>query len=63
MTWVVFGFQRALYHSADAARKLAPYSAGQLAIGLGVVTAVGLGVLYFTWRVFFSMSGDFAEEL
>ena len=63
MTWVVFGFQRALYHSGDASRVLAPYSAGQLAIGLACVTAVGFAVLYFTWRVFFSMSGDFAEEL
>jgi len=63
LTWIVFGFQRALYHSSDATQKLAPYSAGQLAIGLGVVTLVGLGVLYLTWRVFFSMSGDFAEEL
>jgi ABC-type polysaccharide/polyol phosphate export permease len=63
LTWIVFGFQRALYHSSDAAVKLAPYTAGQLAIGLACVTAVGLAVLYLTWRVFFSMSGDFAEEL
>jgi ABC-2 type transport system permease protein len=63
LTWIVFGFQRALYHSSDATQKLAPYSPGQLALGLGVVTLIGLGVLYLTWRVFFGMSGDFAEEL
>jgi ABC-2 type transport system permease protein len=63
ITWVVFGFQRALYHSSDAAEKLAPMSTGELAIGLGCVIIGATIVLYFTWRVFFGMSGDFAEEL
>jgi len=63
LSWVVFGFQGALYHSSDADTVLAPMSDGQLATGLGVVIAVGTLVLYGTWRLFFSMSGDFAEEL
>jgi ABC-2 type transport system permease protein len=63
ITWVVFGFQRALYHSSDAAEKLASMSTGDLALGLGCVIVVATVVLYFTWRVFFGMSGDFAEEL
>ena len=63
LSWVVFGFQGALYHSSDADTVLAPMSDGQLATGLGVVIVVGTLVLYGTWRLFFSMSGDFAEEL
>ena len=63
LSWVVFGFQGALYHSSDAETVLAPMSDGQLATGLGVVIGVGTLVLYGTWRLFFSMSGDFAEEL
>jgi ABC-2 type transport system permease protein len=63
VTWVVMGFQRALYHSADADVVLAPYSAGQLAVGLTVVCAIGLLTVYLAWRLYFSMSGDFAEEL
>jgi ABC-2 type transport system permease protein len=63
LTWVVMGFQRALYHSGDAGRVLAPYTAGQLALGLTVVSAIALVGVYFAWRLYFSMSGDFAEEL
>jgi ABC-2 type transport system permease protein len=63
MAWVIFGFQGALYHSADAADFLAPMSDGRLAIGLGIVIVASAGFLYLTWRTFFAMSGDFAEEL
>jgi ABC-2 type transport system permease protein len=63
LAWVVFGFQGALYHSPDADTVLAPLTDGQLAAGLGLVIAIGTVVLYGTWRLFFSMSGDFAEEL
>jgi ABC-2 type transport system permease protein len=63
MTWVVMAFQRALYHSSDASRVLGPFSTGQLAVGLLLVIAVVTLLLYLTWRLFFAMSGDFAEEL
>jgi ABC-2 type transport system permease protein len=63
MTWVVMGLQRALYHSDDASKVLAPFSTEQLAVGLVVVIAVVGLLLYLTWRLFFAMSGDFAEEL
>jgi ABC-2 type transport system permease protein len=63
MTWVVMGLQRALYHSNDATTVLAPFSPGQLALGLLVTIVVVAVLLYLTWRLFFAMSGDFAEEL
>ena len=63
VSWVVMGFQRALYHSSDAATALAPYSATQLAGGLSVVIAIAAAAVYLSWRLYFSMSGDFAEEL
>jgi ABC-2 type transport system permease protein len=63
VSWIVFGFQRAIYHSSDAATVLAPMSTGALVAGLGVVIVGSLGLLYLTWRTFFARSGDFAEEL
>jgi len=61
--WIVFGFQRALYHSPDANKALAPFTAHQLGVGLCVVIVILLFLLYATWRIFFGLSGDFAEEL
>jgi ABC-2 type transport system permease protein len=63
LAWVVIGFQGALYHTPDGAKFLAPYSAGQLAIGLSIVCLVAAVAVYLCWRIYFSMSGDFAEEL
>ena len=63
MTWVVSGFQTALYHASDSARVLIPISNGQLAFGLGAVAVASALLLYGTWHVFFGLSGDFAEEL
>jgi ABC-2 type transport system permease protein len=63
MTWVVSGFQTALYHAGDAGDVLIPLSAGGLALGLCVVALASGLLLYGTWRVFFALSGDFAEEL
>jgi ABC-2 type transport system permease protein len=63
LSWVVMGFQRALYHSYGAPANVAPYSAGQLAIGLTIVSAIAAVAVYLSWRLYFSMSGDFAEEL
>jgi ABC-2 type transport system permease protein len=63
MAWVVSGFQTALYHADDAAEKLIPLSNGALALGLVAVALGSAFLLYGTWRVFFGLSGDFAEEL
>jgi hypothetical protein len=30
---------------------------------LGIVLVASAALLFFTWRLFFRMSGDFAEEL
>ena len=61
--WIVFGFQRALYHSPDANAVLAPFTTSQLGVGLCLVIVILLVLLYATWRIFFGLSGDFAEEL
>ncbi len=64
MTWIVTAFQKALFHPADpTANPLAPFTAGQLGIALAIGALVLLVVLYLAWRLYFSMSGDFAEEL
>ncbi|MEP6758868.1 MAG: ABC transporter permease [Actinomycetota bacterium] len=63
LAWIVFGFQGALYHSSDAATKLAPFTTGQLAFALSIASAIALLGVYLAWRLYFSMSGDFAEEL
>jgi ABC-2 type transport system permease protein len=63
LTWVVIGFQRALYHSNNPTQVLAPYSASQLAIALTIVSAIAAVCVYLAWRLYFAMSGDFAEEL
>lgn len=63
MSWLVFGFQGALYHSGDATEVLPAFGTAQLALGLAVVFVVAVALLMVTWRLFFSLSGDFAEEL
>src|SRR4026208_290875 len=63
VSWVVMWVQRPLYHSSDASSVLAPYSATQLAGGLSVVIAISAVAVYLSWRLYFSLSGDFAEEL
>jgi ABC-2 type transport system permease protein len=67
MADIVFGFQRALYGSirppGASADVLLPVSVGWLA---GLIAAVAVGsivLMLLTWRRFFRMSGDFAEEL
>jgi hypothetical protein len=59
----VTGFQRALYTSDDVGQVLPSISTGGLAAALGIVIAVSVALLFATWRLYFSMSGDFAEEL
>ena len=61
--WIVFGFQRSVYHSPGAQQVLAPFTTAQLAVALSLVIIVLALVLYATWRTFFTLSGDFAEEL
>jgi len=63
MAWIVSGFQTALYHSFNDHPVLIPISAGHLGVSLVVVLVLATLLLYGTWRVFFGMSGDFAEEL
>ena len=63
VTWVVMGFQRALFHSAADPLFAVPYTAGQLAVRLTIVSAIAAVAVYLAWRLYFSMSGDFAEEL
>jgi ABC-2 type transport system permease protein len=69
---IVFGFQRALYAhptvlvtrpNPHVAHVLLPVSVGWLALLLAAVIAGSLVLLYLSWRTFFRMSGDFAEEL
>ncbi len=64
---VVFGFQRALYAVVQPEHAVKPVlpdvSIGWLAGVLGATLAGSLLLLSLTWRLYFRMSGDFAEEL
>ena len=44
-------------------RPLAPFTAAQLGVALSIGALILLGFVYLAWRLYFSMSGDFAEEL
>jgi ABC-2 type transport system permease protein len=67
MADIVIGFQRALYKvvtpAGAAGPVLLPVSLGWLATLLGAVAAGSILLLFLSWRSFFHMSGDFAEEL
>jgi ABC-2 type transport system permease protein len=64
MTWIVNGFQKALFHPSDPTlNPLAPFTATQLGIALSLGALLLLLLVYLAWRLYFSMSGDFAEEL
>ena len=63
---IVEGMHRALYGvvmTPDGTHILFDVSLGWLAAVLGVVTLISLALLRGTWALFFSRSGDFAEEL
>ena len=64
---VVFGFQRALYAVVRPVTGgdpvLPDVSLGWLAGVLAIALVASTLFLLFTWRAFFDMSGDFAEEL
>jgi len=66
---ILYGFQRALYGTVSAVvdgtptQILVNESVAWIA-GLLVAVCIGsIGFLYLTWRLFFRLSGDFAEEL
>jgi ABC-2 type transport system permease protein len=62
---IVFGFQRALYGVVSPAGQdvLPPVSLRWMGGMLLLVLAASLLLLSYTWRLFFRLSGDFAEEL
>ena len=62
LTPVVLGFQRALYGAGDGT-VLPAVSLAWLAGVLAIALAACLVLLYLAWRLFFRLSGDFAEEL
>ena len=65
---IAIGFHRALYgagHFISGTDKpaLVGYEVTTIATILCVVSVVSLVLLRLTWKVFFDLSGDFAEEL
>jgi ABC-type polysaccharide/polyol phosphate export permease len=65
LTPIVSGFQRALYAtvSPDGIRVLPDVSVLWLVAVVGGVLVCSCLLLLYTWRLFFRLSGDFAEEL
>lgn len=67
MTGIVMGFQRALYKvvAPTGAEGLAlpPVSLEWLSLLVGAIAVGSLVLLWLAWRMFFRMSGDFAEDL
>ncbi len=72
LTPIISGFQRALYFTVTwpptattphVVRVLPDVSIAWLSGAIGLVLAGSLALLYATWRLFFRLSGDFAEEL
>jgi ABC-2 type transport system permease protein len=66
---IMYGFQRALYGvvapvvAGTQTPILLSESVAWIAVLLIAVCVVSVGLLYLTWRLFFRLSGDFAEEL
>jgi ABC-2 type transport system permease protein len=64
---IIAGFQRALYSEVHPPGATQPVlfetTLGWLAATLGIVIVTSAALLYLTWRTFFKLSGDFAEEL
>jgi ABC-2 type transport system permease protein len=73
MTPITLGLQRALYHSRSPITEIAgqpkvinvlPMSSDLWSAAILLAALAGsLVLLYITWRLFFRLSGDFAEEL
>jgi ABC-2 type transport system permease protein len=61
---IVLAFQRALYGGNPANQGVLPTAdLSWYWFRLGAVGLAALGLLLLTWRLFFRLSGDFAEEL
>jgi hypothetical protein len=53
-----------LYGASPAGNAVTPQVSAIWTAGvLGAVIAASLVLLYLTWRLYFRLSGDFAEEL
>jgi ABC-2 type transport system permease protein len=65
LTPIIAGFQRALYATVrpDGMHVLFDVSVTWLVGVIGLVLVGSLLLLYGTWRLFFHLSGDFAEQL
>ena len=65
LTPIVLGFQRALYGNPmqDGQQVLPNVSIAWNVGVLALVLTASIALLYGTWRLFFRLSGDFAEEL
>jgi ABC-2 type transport system permease protein len=64
MANVVLAFQRGLYGGDPSNRALLPVAdVGWYWVRLGIVGLGSLILLLVTWRLYFRLSGDFAEEL
>jgi ABC-2 type transport system permease protein len=68
MADIVYGFQRALYGTVfveghPSHQVLINESVAWIAGLLGIVLLFSIGLLYVAWRLFFRLSGDFAEQL
>jgi ABC-2 type transport system permease protein len=63
MTAILSGFQRALYGDVAGAAVLPDVSLGWVLALVGGALVGAVVLLYASWRLFFRLSGDFAEEL
>ena len=65
MTSIISGFQRALYGevSPDRVPVLPDVPVGWVVAVVAVTLVASVALLYAAWRLFFRLSGDFAEEL
>jgi ABC-2 type transport system permease protein len=69
MSDIVYGFQRALYGTVNPVvnghpkQVLINESVAWIAGLLGIVLLFSIALLYVSWRLFFRLSGDFAEQL
>jgi ABC-2 type transport system permease protein len=63
MADIAIGLHRALYGVPPSGDVLVTYGTSTVALMLGAVLVVSLIALRLTWKLFFDLSGDFAEEL
>ena len=65
LTPIISGFQRAIYGvvTPDGVRVLPAVTVAWLVAVVGLTLAGSIVLLYLAWRLFFHLSGDFAEEL